>query len=74
MKLTKNDYIVIRKKLIEKDLKTTQVSLKVGYLYKKGLGDVLCLAKKGKGTISLEKALKLEEELGIKLEGTANGI
>ena len=52
MKLLKNDYIIIQKRIIELDLLPTKISKIIGYKTDKGLTDTLSLAKKNKGTIS----------------------
>lgn len=67
MRLENNDYITIKKRMIEMDLTNYEVSLAIGYKSKKTFTDLLRLAKQGRGFIAQDKLTALEKLLSLNL-------
>lgn len=57
----------IRKRMIDLDLKNSDVNEAAGYNTERGFKDFLTCIKRGRGYIKEDKLKKIEEKLGISL-------
>lgn len=65
MRLTKDDYGVIQKRMIDLNLKNRDLSEKLGYKSKRTFSDLMSLAKKDRGFIADDKYLVLKNILSL---------